>query len=171
MTKQIHLGPKKSTLFALVDDEDYEMLMSMGKWHAWNCAGTKNTWYARHTNNDGKVVPMHRQVIGVAPRKMVIDHIDGNGLNNQRSNLRFATWAQNCNNRIYKKRAGHSEYRGLFQAANGKWSARIKIGDVRHFLGNYDTEMDAATAYDAVGKLLLKGFFTPNLSTDDRSDD
>lgn len=168
MTKQLHLGPKKSTLFALVDDEDYEKLIAMGKWHAWVIGNSKrNTNYARHSTREGKIIPMHRAILGKAPSGMVIDHIDGNGLNNQKSNLRFATWAQNCNNRVHKRRAGHSEYRGLFRDdRTGKWSARIKIGNTRHFLGHYSTEHDAALAYDAVGRICLKGFFTPNLDVE-----
>lgn len=158
MSKQIHLGPKKSTLFATVDDEDYEKLVAMGKWHG---RKKKRTYYARREVG-GKNRHMHSVLMGDTPIGMVIDHIDGDGLNNQKNNLRFATFSQNANHRIRKRVGCTSEYRGVRQTANGRWTSRLKANGVRKALGTFSTEVEAAVAYDAAGVSLLGDFFKPN---------
>jgi hypothetical protein len=124
---------------ALVDDEDYEYL-SQWKWQA---RKAKNGWYARRWTSQraGKryIVGMHTEIMGCAPSQLV-DHEDGDGLNNQRSNLRFATTAQNALNQPARNRSG---YKGVRLAQDtGKWRAVIS-------LGSFDSPEEAARAYDA----------------------
>ncbi len=139
--KQIPLSQGK---FALVDDEDYDWLMQW-KWFF-------SARYAKRTINKSKKHNiektsnffMHRAII-VPPLDLFADHIDGNGLNNQRSNLRIVTKSQNRGNSKRALSNESSKYKGVFFAKDrNKW--RAKIG--RTHLGAFETEVDAASAYD-----------------------
>ncbi len=77
-----------------------------------------------------------------------IDHIDGNGLNNSRSNLRSATRSQQCQNRSKIQIPSSSKFKGV-QSWKGRWRARITLHGVSTFLGYFDSEEKAAIAYNA----------------------
>jgi hypothetical protein len=94
--------PLTRGLVSIVDDDDYEMLIRY-KWYA---KIKKNGKYiyaarARWENKTRQTTLMHRVILNPPPR-MEIDHIDGNGLNNQRSNIRIVTRRQNGQNRHYR---------------------------------------------------------------------
>ena len=83
-----------------------------------------------------------------APDGMVVDHIDGNSLNNRRSNLRICTPRQNTANRA-KTRNGTSRFKGVhFCTRDRKWRAQIGVDGARRFIGDFDDEVEAARAYD-----------------------
>lgn len=132
---------------AIVDDEDYEFL-SQWKW-------TFDRYAYRMRSRQGKKRPwqMHRAVMervleGDIPKGYDIDHIDGDGLNNRRGNLRLATRSQNLQNRVGNAKAT-SKYKGVFWLTrNRKWQASIKIGPKRTYIGLFANEEDAARAYD-----------------------
>ncbi len=132
--------------FALVDDEDYDFLMQW-KWFARLDAGG-GFYVVRNICPNGvwSAVWMHRLIMNT-PNNMVVDHIDHNGLNNQKSNLRNCTRKQNSAN---SKPTGASGYRYVTYD-NGKVCAKIRgIDGKQIWLGYFETEEEAARAADAV---------------------
>lgn len=139
--KQIKLTQNQ---FALVDDDKYDFI-NQWKWHA---VKSKGTYYARRydCSNGGKVgIRMQDLVIGKL-NGFVADHKDGNGLNNQRNNLRTCTYRQNSINR---SGWGSSKYLGVsFEKCTHKWIARINTGDKKINIGRFKVEENAAIAYN-----------------------
>lgn len=127
---------------ALVDDEDYEWL-------------SKIRWYAHKIKNNIYVIArikkehsyMHR-VVAKTPKGMTTDHIDGNGLNNQKSNLRNCLSSENLMNRG-KQANNKSGYKGVWWSTRDKkYCAQIKAKGKKINLGSFDDPLDAAMAYD-----------------------
>lgn len=135
--KEIPLGVSGRT--ALVDDEDYERLMKLGVW-----------LFNKKTGQVYCQVSLHRAVLNYGPGEPHIDHKDRNPLNCQKENLRPATKSQNGMNRgKFKARETSSRYKGVcWHKVSEKWIAYITLDQKRHFLGSYDTEEDAARAYN-----------------------
>lgn len=139
--------------FAKVDDEDYERL-SKRRWYVDNC-GYARCHELKKVNPCRPVLLMHRLVMENAIKEgQMIDHINGDKLDNRKENLRICTNQQNMCNRgklIHKKEGAiHSMYKGVRgYGKRGKWVARISIdGKVKH-IGVYETEEEAAKAYNA----------------------
>ncbi len=138
---------------ALVDDEDFEYLNQF-KWYAYK---SRNTFYAgrklRLGVNKRAIIIMHREILGLKDSEIKGDHIDHNGLNNQRYNLRIATNAENCKNQ--KPREGcSSKYKGVSWHKRDKiWSVGIRINERRKHIGYFEDEIEAAKAYDKMAKL------------------
>lgn len=134
---------------AIIDDEDFEKVNAF----KWNCRIMGNYSYA-FTNikkEDGTKtsMSMHRYIMN-PESSYVVDHIDKNGLNNQKSNLRLATVSQNNSNR--KSQTGSkSRFLGVsFYKKTSKWVAFISFGgnNRNKHLGYYKTEEEAAAAYN-----------------------
>jgi len=142
--KTILLTQGKCTI---VDTEDYDWLAQ----HKWYSHRQRNgDWYAvRNKCENGKkiCISMHREILQPPP-DMETDHRDGNGLNNQRSNLRVATTAQNQHNRRLQKE-GTSHFKGVcWHRAANKWCARVTIEYQTIWLGLFQSEIEAAVAYN-----------------------
>lgn len=131
----------KSGHTVLVDDSDYDLVRHI----SWRIRKSKNNvMYARSGWNIH--ISMHRFILGLSDPKIMVDHKDGNGLNNQRSNLRICNAAENNLNRAA---TGASKYRGVFLRTRGKkWGARIKIDGKPVHLGSFDDEIEAAKAFN-----------------------
>ena len=129
--------------FALVDDTDYERLNKF----KWFTKRYKNSCYAaRNGNKRGdKLILMHRIILNT-PEDMETDHIDGDGLNNQKSNLRVVTKKQNGQNQT-KRQYKTSPLSGVCKAHGTKWKARLVREGVCKHLGCFDTEEEAHLAY------------------------
>jgi hypothetical protein len=128
--------------FAIVDAPDYYQL-SQFQWHT--LPGPK-TFYAGRRKR-GKTVMMHREIM-VAKGQKVVDHIDHNGLNNRRSNLRLCTLAQNNRNKVSRNYSS-SKYKGVCWHKNRKkWVATIQLNRKLYNLGYFTDEIEAAKAYD-----------------------
>lgn len=103
--------------------------------------------YRRGGGRGSKLVLLHRLIMN-APPGVDVDHIDGNTLNNLRSNLRLATRSQNNANQ-HRRRGGYSQYKGVtFDKNRGLWRAQIKVGGKHIDLGSFRDEIEAARAYD-----------------------
>jgi len=142
--KFIYTGQNRSDakrkLAVMVSDEDYDFL-SKFNWQV-----DKNNTVSTHTLINGQR-QIHRILLN--PRKgEEIDHIDGNRLNNQRSNLRLATSTQNKRNRGPRK-DNTSGYKGVcWHKQRQKWAANIHDGNKYHSLGLHANKIDAAKAYN-----------------------
>lgn len=146
------------------DDEDYEIL-SKKKWHV---TGPGPLLYAscNATLPDGRrtTVKMHRLIMGAKVGQQ-LDHIDGDPLNNRRSNLRFVTNAENQRAKRVKPRTRQctSVFRGVsWHPKNKRWRARVFYNYRQFCAGCYDTEKEAALAYNC--KALHLGFFQEALN-------
>jgi len=145
--KQIPLTQGK---YALVDDVDFEWL---NKWK-WRAKKDCNTWYAmRHVYHNGihTTIYMHRAILGLEngdPRQC--DHINHNGLDNQRENLRTCTVSQNRRNSNPNKDTS-SIYKGVsWHKGGGGWRAMIYVNGHNVNLGYFASEIEAAKAYDVL---------------------
>lgn len=160
MSKRINLTQGKSVI---VDDDDYEWL-SKNNWYAHKQG---KTWYAKRTtsiNYHVTIIHMHREImgLGIDNGKVYVDHIDGNGLNNAKSNLRLCTKAQNGMNRG-PQRDNSSGYKGVgWDRSRHKWRAQITVNGKNTFIGRYNTKEKAARAYDKKAKELYGEFAYTN---------
>lgn len=138
--------PLTKGLFAIVDREDAEMLSNF----KWFSSKSKNHIYALCCLSGDTKVQMHRMIMN-CPDGYVIDHINGNSLDNRKANLRICTHAENCRNQ--KKMAGSKTKKGVsYHKGNKRWRARIGVNQKQISLGCFDSEELAHAAYEAASK-------------------
>jgi hypothetical protein len=136
MTKLIPLTQGK---FAIVDDDDFKFLMNY-KWYA--TEGANGVFYAKRLSAS---IKMHHVIAGRPIRNKMIDHKNGNGLDNRRVNLRIVSNRQNCQNLSIKKK---SKFVGVsLDKRTCGWYSFIKIQGKTHNLGYFKKEEDARDAY------------------------
>lgn len=134
---------------AVIDASDVP-LVDVGNWSA---CESGNTVYAQRKIrvgvNQPRMIMMHRVILGLNDRALHVDHIDGNGLNNRRSNLRPCSIAQNQHNRGMA-RTNTSGFKGVCWDVQGeKWGASIRAFGRQMNLGRFDTAEEAYAAYCA----------------------
>lgn len=133
--------------FSFVDDEDY-IWLNQWKWCA--TANNHGIYYAVRCIGNNKFVRMHRLIMQATERQE-IDHRNGNGLDNQKDNLRFCTHSQNMFN--MKPRSGTSSYKGVYwDKTNKKWRVQITVGGKARTFGRHTNEIDAARIYNGMAK-------------------
>jgi hypothetical protein len=144
--------------YALVDDEDYSYLNKFNWYAKWG-DGPKTYYVVRHAtiNHKTLTVFMHR-IIVQCPDNMVVDHINHNGLDNRKSNLRICTSSQNSSNSRIRT-DGLSKYKGVsLSKKNNKWQAKIGYKNTIIWLKYHDTEEEAGVAYNKKAKELFGEF-------------
>lgn len=139
----------------IVDDDDYEDLMKY-KWQITRDNGIVKPYAMRGQWKDGKThtIRMHRQIMN-APQGVSIDHINGDTLDNRKSNLRFCTQAENSRNRgIDRVKNKISKFKGVTKFKNRIkcWVAQIEVDGKRKPITYHYTEKEAAIAYDEMAK-------------------
>lgn len=158
-----------SGYIALVDDDDFEWI-NKKKWRVKKPQDNR-TVYSMASIYIGdsrcKSVYMHREIMAKhfgakSLDGMTIDHIDGNGLNNQKTNLRICT--QSDNNKNSKARSHCvSGFKGVtLLKGKQKYIARIRVDGKDKFIGSYKDPVDAAIAYDRACKKLRGEFAVLN---------
>jgi hypothetical protein len=158
--------PLKDRGMILVDDEDYPWVSRF----VWQPQPGSTTYYAvrlyhvgRGATRRGVPLLLHRLLLPCEPG-CEIDHIDGNGLNNQKKNLRLVSTSQNQMNRSAGLRNNSSRYKGVsFNRKNGTWHAYIKAAGKRRHLGYFADEREAAFAYNKAAVELFGEYARPNV--------
>jgi hypothetical protein len=136
----MRLIPLTQGKFAIIDDEDFEEI-SKYKWFALH---QRNTWYARRSISKKNKESMHRFILK-PELDLEVDHINGNGLDNRRSNIRIVTRRQNAQNKHILKR---SPLLGVsLDSRCGLWQSKICIHGKSTFLGSYGTQEEANERY------------------------
>jgi len=127
-----------------IDEEDFDRVSK----HKW--ARDKRQGYFRtHVNVNGKetCVLLHRLIMN-PPRNRIVDHIDRDPSNNKKSNLRICKDADNQRNRIKHMKASSRHIGVYWKSSMKKWAAHAREGDKYHIIGYFDSEDEAALAYN-----------------------
>ena len=159
----VRLIPLTKGKFAIVDPHDYPWL-SKFKWHV----VTQNGYfYACRRPSVGEFrtsrsVWMNREILNAPPR-LLVDHHNHDTLDNRKSNLRLATYAENGYNRRKLKKSKSSRFKGVsFHKKRNVWRAVISTTGRSIHLGEFKSELQAAKAYDGAAKLHFKDFANLN---------
>jgi len=137
-------------LFTLIDVDNYYRVSE----YTW-CLSRGN--YA--TTSINGVTTLLQRFILTPPNNMVVDHVDGDRLDNRRKNLRVCTQSENARNRHKHIRTTTSKFKGVsYNKEISKWVARIRVDNNKYGLGSYYNELDAALAYN-IGSVLLSPTF------------
>lgn len=147
MTIEVPISSGK--MVVIIDDIDVELVLQ----YNWFLVSGRHTFYAiRNMKRPGRKSSqsMHTMITGFRQT----DHVDGNGLNNIRENLREVTTSQNKANAVSK--TGTSRFKGVcWRADIGKWRAYIMKDYKRISIGNFVCETDAAIAYNEIAVKLF----------------
>lgn len=162
MTINIPLGHDR---VALIDDIDADLVRGF----PWRVHHTERGVgaYARAefmVERKRVKVLMHRVILSLRPGQFT-DHIDGDGLNNQRANLRVCTHAENARNRHKRKQSDRSPYKGVYAyAKSGKWLSLIRDSETgrQTTIGVFDDPVEAARAYDVEARKRFGEFASLN---------
>jgi hypothetical protein len=148
-------------LFAQVDEEDVDLVSKKSSVYpyqktsdlVWRCK--EDQWgckYAitmiRVSKDKWKSVRMHRWILGLTNPTQIVDHKNGDGLDNRRANLRLCTTQTNAMNQRAGRKNKTSRYKGVSKHKDGGWSALICHNYKSQYLGYFKSEIDAARAYD-----------------------
>jgi hypothetical protein len=164
--RRIYLGQGEYTI---VDPDVYYRLGNDNYY----LVGKGTRLYAAHNVKAGGSViqvRLHREIMN-APHVLLVDHINGNGLDNRRANLRLATHTQNMHN-CRKRKNATSQYVGVWlDKSRTLWNSSITNEGKKIYLGRFKTEIDAARAYDRAAIKYHGDFARLNFSREDYIDE
>jgi hypothetical protein len=146
--RRIYLGDDVYTIV------DADVFYRLGH-HKWHLKGNRRKLYAVRQVKTGpgktKCIGLHREIMN-HPKGLLVDHKNGNSLDNRIANLRPATRSQNAQN-VPKRKNTSSRLIGVsFHKRQGRWRASISFEGKTRWLGFFDNEIDAAKAYDAAAR-------------------
>lgn len=141
--------PLSQNKMALIDDEDAE-LVSAYTWYIRKYTKRSGLFYVianvPNSGHNSKKISLHRLIIN-AQEGQIVDQINGNGLDNRRSNLRIVNYG--INNQNSKRANGTSKFKGVFwDNQKGKWAAKATTEGIQLILGFFMDEVLAANSYD-----------------------
>lgn len=153
--------PVRGGMVVLVDEADAPLVHA----HTWRAVRDGQTHYARCrvyvSKNKWTLISLHRLIAGAQPGQ-IVDHANGNGLDNRRRNLRVCTIQQNAAHRI-RQRRGKTGFRGVYlDPTTGQFRARVFHDNRRQSLGRFATAEEAARAYDEACQRLNGDFAVLN---------
>jgi hypothetical protein len=162
--RKIYIG---EGLFTIVDPSDYYWL---NRFH-WSPRRNSNCVYAvRFLNEPGektKILSMHREILN-PPKGRLIDHRNRNPLDNRRVNLRLATHSQNQFNKTKTSLKTSSKYVGVYREKHSNlWATKISHKGKSIWLGRFNSESEAAKAYDVAAKKYRGEFARLNFTRED----
>jgi hypothetical protein len=145
---------------AKVDDDVFDLI----KGFKWTATRGHKTFYAVRGEAVApykrRLIQMHRQILGAPPfPRAEVDHINGDGLDNQKANLRWCTHAENRRNEPKRKTKSISRFKGVFyrpKLKKKRWMAQIKVQGRALFLGHFLTEEEAAEAYNKAALIYFR---------------
>ena len=147
--RRIYIG---EGLYTIVDPDIYYRIGHL----RWSVCGDERKDYAARIDRKfrygrTKTIFLHREIMN-APRGLLVDHRNGDSLDNRRANLRLATHSQNMQNRRKRKNTT-SRYTGVcFEKRRKKWTANITVNKKKIWIGRFDDEIEAAKAYDEAAR-------------------
>lgn len=158
--KKIPLNKGKISEFVIVDDEDFDFL---SQWN-WTIRRMATVNYARRTETTlvngrrkNKTIHMHRVVLKLHDDTLIVDHVNGDGLDNRKCNVRACTYSQNHQNRHKSRQAR----KGVRQSSANRWQARIVVNGNEMHLGSFRSENEAAKAYADAARMHFGEFARP----------
>lgn len=157
MIVKVFNSPSLGTWELFIDDEDSWILSyGLGLWtdHKRKIPYVVFQNSKRNKEFRGKKIS---RVIMNCPETLVVDHIDGNPMNNCKSNLRVTEQKHN-NKNASKRKNSKSLYKGVSPKKNGTFTVKIQKDNKTAFIGKYKTELEAAKAYDKKAKELFGEF-------------
>ena len=151
----LELSTREGTPF-LISKSDHEKICRL----SWDISTTKHgkkyvTGYRKRLK---RFVRLHRFIMDEEDPEVVIDHINSNGVDNRRTNLRKASYQQNSFNRVVSTRSSTGIKGVFYDKERGKYVARIQVGETYKNLGRFDTVEEAAKAYAAAAEKHYKEF-------------
>lgn len=139
------LIPLSRGKWATIDTSDFEVVAN----YSWSVGDQGGGFFYARAWVDGKKTFLHRLLMG-SPKGKRVDHINGETLDNRRSNLRIVSHSENVMNGRPHADNRYSKFRGVeYGKAKGQWTARICVNYKRTYLGSFATAEEAARAYDA----------------------
>lgn len=156
--------PLSGGLVAFVDEADAPLVQSRN----WYALTRGQLSYALSAQPYSKTVPprsplmMHRLIMG-AQKGEIVDHADGDGLNNRRSNLRLCSHAENMRNTRIRRVDKSSRFKGVsLDVTSGRWRVEVEKDGRRVYVGSFKDEEVAARRYDAAARLMFGSFARTN---------